>query len=77
MKGAQRREQTVRKLGMSRAAPWPRESHTAPQKRGQSQAASSSGCGGLKLEAAGDVVGDLGRRGRGVEEMIERTWVRS
>ena len=55
MNGFQSREHAERKLRMSRAAPWPRESHTAPQKRDQSHCESSAIFGGGDARSSSDV----------------------
>lgn len=71
--GCQSLEQTERKLRMSRAAPWPRESHTAPQNRDQSHIASSSVSAGSESAGTGEVLGDLGWRESGEAETMDKT----
>jgi len=76
MNGRQSLVQTVRKLMTSRAAPWPRESHTAPQKRDQSRMVSSSCAEAPVSEDAGEARADLAWRGNGDADTIERTCAR-
>jgi len=61
---------------MSRAAPWPRESHTAPQKRDQSRMVSSSCPEAPVSEDAGEDLVDLAWRGNGDADTMERTCAR-
>ncbi len=76
MNGRQSLVQTVRKLTMSRAPPWPRESHTAPQKRDQSRVVSSSCSETPMSEDAGVALVDLAWRGNGDADTMERTCAR-
>jgi len=76
MNGPQSLVQTVRKLMMSRAAPWPRESHTAPQKRDQSRVVFSSCSEAPASEGAAEARVDLSCRGSGDADTMERTCAR-
>lgn len=72
MKGAQRRAQTERRLVMLRAAPWPRESHTALQKRDQSHWESSSVNRGFVVGLTNSGLKAGGCSGRGDSDRISR-----
>ena len=72
MKGAQRRVQTERRLVMLRAAPWPRESHTALQKRDQSHWESSSVKRGFAIGSTTSGLEAGGCSGRGDSDRISR-----
>lgn len=76
MNGRHSLAQTVRKLMTSRAAPCPRESHTAPQKRDQSRVVSSSCTEAPVSEDAGEDGADLAWRGNGDADSMERTCAR-
>lgn len=76
MNGRQSLVQTERKLRISRAAPWPRESHTAPQKRDQSRTVSSSCSKAPMSEDTGEAPVNLAWRGNGDAETMERTCAR-
>ncbi len=76
MNGRQSLVQTVRKLMTLRAAAWPKESHTAPQKRDQSRIVSSSCSEAPMSEDVGEALVDLAWRSNGDADTMERTCAR-